>query len=566
MTLIKPTVGQANWGATLNTTLDAIDERLVSLETVVDEVVPLPTFLTYAEDRAHLPALNTNFGWDSSGAWFGSAQDGSASYPIFTNFTIPTNYKVQVEFDIEIDSFCSDAGMCFYVNGTTPEWSYQPNATRIAAQFDCPSMQIQGIEGTSEQSGGTEDTGVFRAVVVYDPADTENNVIFRLLTTGDTPTLVSEVTLTETLPTGAYRIGFAADMTDTSPDSRTYISNLSISINNGATLYEDSLQEGSSGTTQGLVAPVSVKDSDGANLITFEKSYTGTARIFAPQDDLALRSARDILLYAGDDGPGKVYVGWGDDSMNAFPGNEVATKGYVEEVIGSADGLSLPYGTSNARTGSGDVLRFAQSTNQSIITGAAPSFASPTAQRLVIAGQDGTAGDGYDGEGGDVYVWAGQGGGTNGDGGDVKIDGGQGQGTGQGGYVKVRGGYSENSTGGFVDIYAGDSSMGSGGNISIAAGTNQSVSEAVGGTVSIYGGGSADANSGGNILLETYQNGKVTLSGAGGEFLNDSSNSANQIATVGDVAAVTSSGATGSFTSADGKTVTVTNGIITSIA
>jgi len=58
----------------------------------------------------------------------------------------------------------------------------------------------------------------------------------------------------------------------------------------------------------------------------------------------------------------------------------------------------------------------------------------------------------------------------------------------------------------------------------------------------------------------------VILNGNDGEFLNDASNPDNQIATVGNVAAVTSGGATGSFTSNDGKTITVTNGIITGIA
>ena len=58
-------------------------------------------------------------------------------------------------------------------------------------------------------------------------------------------------------------------------------------------------------------------------------------------------------------------------------------------------------------------------------------------------------------------------------------------------------------------------------------------------------------------------NDSVVLNGgaSGGEFLNDSSIPANQIATIGDLP----TGASGSFTSSDGKTITVTNGIVTSI-
>jgi hypothetical protein len=53
----------------------------------------------------------------------------------------------------------------------------------------------------------------------------------------------------------------------------------------------------------------------------------------------------------------------------------------------------------------------------------------------------------------------------------------------------------------------------------------------------------------------------VVIIGDGGEFLNDSTVADNQIATIGDLP----TGATGTFTSQDNKTVTVTNGIITSI-
>lgn len=57
-------------------------------------------------------------------------------------------------------------------------------------------------------------------------------------------------------------------------------------------------------------------------------------------------------------------------------------------------------------------------------------------------------------------------------------------------------------------------------------------------------------------------NDKVVINGNnGGEFLGDSSIANNQIATLGDLP----TGATGSFVSQDGKSVTVTDGIITSI-
>ena len=74
-----------------------------------------------------------------------------------------------------------------------------------------------------------------------------------------------------------------------------------------------------------LVVPTSIKDSEGDDLITFTRTSTGTARIGTPQDDLSLRSARDITLIAGDDGPGNVYIGWGDATIAPDATNIVAT-------------------------------------------------------------------------------------------------------------------------------------------------------------------------------------------------------------------------------------------------
>jgi hypothetical protein len=190
--------------------------------------------------------------------------------------------------------------------------------------------------------------------------------------------------------------------------------------------------------------------------------------------------------------------------------------GYSQTWHFTNDGaIHFPYGPSNNRTGSGDVLRFAQSFDQAIITGAPATESNPNANRLVIAGQDGSSGNGSDGEGGDIYVWAGQGGGTNGDGGDIKIDGGQGQGTGQGGYVKVRGGYSPNGNGGFVNINSGSSATLNGGDINIDAGEAINGENTSGGTVNITAGNSNTTNFGGNINLSTYQGGKITLNSSG---------------------------------------------------
>ena len=108
-----------------------------------------------------------------------------------------------------------------------------------------------------------------------------------------------------------------------------------------------------------LVVPTSIKDSEGDDLITFERTNTGTARIATPQDDLSLRSARDITLIAGDDGPGNVYIGWGDATITPNANNRVATIADIQEFTtgditfdgvqiigaGTASGDGLGYGT-----------------------------------------------------------------------------------------------------------------------------------------------------------------------------------------------------------------------------
>jgi hypothetical protein len=74
-----------------------------------------------------------------------------------------------------------------------------------------------------------------------------------------------------------------------------------------------------------LVIPFIMKDENGNDLLGFEKGGTGVTRINALQDDLALRSSNDIILYPGDDGPGNVYINWGDATISPNATNRVAT-------------------------------------------------------------------------------------------------------------------------------------------------------------------------------------------------------------------------------------------------
>ena len=76
--------------------------------------------------------------------------------------------------------------------------------------------------------------------------------------------------------------------------------------------------------------PFNLYDTNEDLLLEIYKSGTGTTRIHAPQDDISIRSANDIILYPGDDGPGNVYINWGDATYTPNSPNRVATVGYVD--------------------------------------------------------------------------------------------------------------------------------------------------------------------------------------------------------------------------------------------
>lgn len=147
-------------------------------------------------------------------------------------------------------------------------------------------------------------------------------------------------------------------------------------------------------------------------------------------------------------------------------------------------------------------------------------------QRLVI--NPGKGADGTSGEGGDIYLWAGRGGDTDGNGGDVKIRGGYGPGNGQGGYIRMEAGDaagpgtagyiflqggSSTASGGYLQLLGGYGGGGSGGYIQIEGGYGVPS----GGEVTITGGTSGTSgNLSGNVTLAS--NGYQWQFGNGGEL------------------------------------------------
>jgi hypothetical protein len=130
-------------------------------------------------------------------------------------------------------------------------------------------------------------------------------------------------------------------------------------------------------------------------------------------------------------------------------------------------------------------LQFGDANQQAIITGPTPAD-NNNAQRIIIQGQRGNG----TGEGGDVYVWAGD---SDTNGGDIKIYAGDADNvsTGTGGYVNLAGGDGFDN-GGHINIDGGSSANATGGAVSIAAGYGQ----IDGGTASLQGGYGADGQGG----------------------------------------------------------------------
>jgi hypothetical protein len=249
-------------------------------------------------------------------------------------------------------------------------------------------------------------------------------------------------------------------------------------------------------------------------------------------DDITIRSGRDITLDAADD----VYILGGDnfelrlvnlDDNSSSDGIRIRTETTASDYTWTfrfdgnlelPEGLTLP--TKN-NTGyywnynlNGPTLQLSNDVNnQVIVTGPVATAGNPSAQRIIIQGQRGygTWGQNSAGEGGDVYIWGGTGGESDnggGDGGDVKLRGGQGQNN-SGGYVRIEAGeaYHWDNThggnGGFVEINAGDINSNNsggiadnrGGDISLKAGrahsasTQSGVVQVITGGTTYYGGG-----------------------------------------------------------------------------
>ena len=169
-----------------------------------------PSWLSFYETD-YKNTLNTDFGFDSTGMWFsGNAGGcGDVSFPIRTNFDIPSEQPTTVIFTINRGS-CTDQGMCFFQTGVEPSWSFSSCDNRIEINMNCNNVELNGQYAEVSGPNLGEGAAPYTFEVTYTPSESTVDVkVYDGTSINDT--LIGEYTLNERLPDGPYRIGFDAD-------------------------------------------------------------------------------------------------------------------------------------------------------------------------------------------------------------------------------------------------------------------------------------------------------------------------------------------------------------------
>ena len=413
-----------------------------SMQIKPDWIDLFPTETGFTEDGE----TGNDFGFDTNGLWFiGDAQPSNESYPARTNFDIPSDSPCQIIYTVNHNQFCSDQGVCFFLNNVAPQWNWEPEPSRIAIQTNCPNPAIYGQSTSNESYTVLSDPNYYTFKVNYTPLS--STVTVRVYQGEDTNgSLLDTFSINERLPQGTpYRIGFAADQ-DNAP-IKAYISNVFITY--GATIETLTLSTTSNGV-----------DFSEFYQLLIDNEQTSSIRITSvnnPNNFCILNASVPIVDILS-------FVFYTDPIVDQIALN-IGDEYYVNIDIIGKTGLSTSIEDINLHNGgtqTAEVLKFSNNQYQSVITGPSPN-PGDNATRIIIQGQNGG-----NGEGGDVYLWGGD---SNQNGGDIKIYAGDAdnEGSGYGGYVNIDGGYGD-TQGGNVSISAGNSNN-SGGNVYITAGT-----------------------------------------------------------------------------------------------
>jgi len=232
---------------------DALGESL--MKTYTSNLTSKPDWLgTYGDATGK--TLDTDFGFGPDGMYFiGNAGNEFpvTAYSVRTNFNISGHQACEVIFTADHTNFCSDQGICFYNDGQSPNWNWDPDPSRIAFSINCPVPNIYGTNKFANNSGehygsyndfcspgecpeaGTPvlGPGIYTFKVTYNPAArTVTAITYEGENTSGT--MVDTIVLHEKLMDGGpYRIGFDADSDGSAPgtgDSPAYFKSLTINV------------------------------------------------------------------------------------------------------------------------------------------------------------------------------------------------------------------------------------------------------------------------------------------------------------------------------------------------
>ena len=301
-------------GDSLRTAFDKINDNFTELYDGAGggNTSALPTWLT-ALTTAHLPTLNTDYGWDSNGVWFTNAtindNTEGVSYPVRLTNSIPAGQGVVITVEFDANPIQNDFGIGVWETGTNPVWEWgegegeSSGGNRIGAQYNGSEPELYGITGAGVTNSGYNlpYPGSYKARLTISPPS-DGDITVTLETLNLSNTVLNTITYTEQAFTTAYTIGFAADQDNGT--SRTYMKNLTVNINNGATIRTDTLTSyNSGGTTENIIGnfsfdgdEVSISEDD-MNIRTFRSGFDADA-------DVDIAAADDVFINAEGDSVG----------------------------------------------------------------------------------------------------------------------------------------------------------------------------------------------------------------------------------------------------------------------
>lgn len=179
------------------------------------DLTSMPTWLEYRGSKSSYYR-----GFNTSGMWTNGNSTGTTAYPIATSFTIPNTKGFILKCTIYKNNNCSDHGIAIYKDGTSPQWQWRGNSSRIAWQFNCSRPYFYGT--SNSYSTATHSNTYYSMRIDY------NGSTMRARTWTGSNTFsgstFSDYSYSSTMSLanigvgigGFYRIGFDADQDSTS--------------------------------------------------------------------------------------------------------------------------------------------------------------------------------------------------------------------------------------------------------------------------------------------------------------------------------------------------------------